>query len=146
VYIFVRRNTRYPMLEVFDMPDTHESCGRRNNTITAPQALSLLNGSVVLGWAQSFAGRVLHDAGADSRKQIERAYELAYSRRPDGAERDTLLTFLEKHRGIIAERAQQNQKLALPTSMPESIDKTQAAALVDLCHMLLNSNEFVYRN
>ena len=23
---FVRRNTRYPMFEAFDMPDTHESC------------------------------------------------------------------------------------------------------------------------
>ena len=29
IYIFVRRNTRYPILEAFDMPDTHESCGRR---------------------------------------------------------------------------------------------------------------------
>ena len=40
VYIFVRRNARYPMLEVFDMPDTHESCARRNITNTAPQALT----------------------------------------------------------------------------------------------------------
>ena len=40
VYIFVRRNARYPMLEAFDMPDTHESCGRRNQTITAPQAMA----------------------------------------------------------------------------------------------------------
>ena len=30
VYVFVRRNTRYPMFEVFDMPDTHESCAGRN--------------------------------------------------------------------------------------------------------------------
>lgn len=146
VYIFVRRNSRYPMLEVFDMPDTHESCGRRNNTITAPQALSLLNGNVVLSWAQSFAGRVLTEAGPDSKKQIERAYELAYSRKPDGTERDALETFLQKQRGIISERAQAGKKLALPPSMPESVDKVHAAALVDLCHMLLNSNEFVYRN
>jgi hypothetical protein len=146
VYIFVRRNTRYPMLEVFDMPDTHESCGRRNTTITAPQALSLLNGTVVLGWAQSFAGRVLNEAGAEPRKQIERAYELAYSRKPDGAERDTLLTFLDKQRGIIAQRIDSNQKVATPDSIPAGVDKAHAAALVDLCHMLLNSNEFVYRN
>jgi hypothetical protein len=146
VYIFVRRNTRYPMLEVFDMPDTHESCGRRNTTITAPQALSLLNGTVVLGWAQSFAGRVLNEAGAEPRKQIERAYELAYSRKPDGAERDTLLTFLDKQRGIIAQRIDSNQKVATPDSIPAGVEKAHAAALVDLCHMLLNSNEFVYRN
>ena len=43
VYIFVRRNTRYPDVRGFDMPDTHESCPRRNTTITAPQALELLN-------------------------------------------------------------------------------------------------------
>ena len=35
VYIFVRRNTRYPMLEAFDMPDTHESCARRKHHHTA---------------------------------------------------------------------------------------------------------------
>ena len=72
VYIFVRRNARYPMLEAFDMPDTHESCGRRNQTITAPQAMSLLNGKVSLEWAQAFAGRVLKEAGADPNAQVER--------------------------------------------------------------------------
>ena len=39
VYIFVKRNSRYPMMEAFDMPDTHESCPRREITTTAPQAL-----------------------------------------------------------------------------------------------------------
>ena len=56
VYIFVRRNTRYPMLEAFDMPDTHESCSRRDVTTTAPQALTMLNDKVALEWAQAFAG------------------------------------------------------------------------------------------
>ena len=59
VYIFVRRNTRYPMLEAFDMPDTHETCPRRNVTTTAPQALTLLNNKMALEWAQAFAGRAL---------------------------------------------------------------------------------------
>src|SRR5262245_37872672 len=42
IYILVRRNTRYPMFEAFDMPDTHESCARRNVTTTPVQALTLL--------------------------------------------------------------------------------------------------------
>ena len=63
VYIFVRRNTRYPMLESLDMPDTHESCGRRNMTTTAPQALTLLNSKLTLEWAQAFAARVMSTAG-----------------------------------------------------------------------------------
>lgn len=146
VYIFVRRNTRYPMMEAFDMPDTHESCGRRNTTITAPQALSLLNGKVVLEWAQAFAGRVIREAGPDLGAEIDRAYEIAYSRRPDASERDTIQTFFAKQQSVIARRQAEGQKLALPTSMPETADPARAAALVDFCHMLLNSNEFVYRN
>jgi hypothetical protein len=146
VYIFVRRNTRYPMLEAFDMPDTHESCGRRNTTITAPQALSLLNGKVVLDWAQSLAGRVITESGTDLRAQIDRAYELAYSRRPDGSERDTVMTFFDKQQSVIAKRIADGKKLALPTGASQEIEPARAAALVDFCHMLLNSNEFVYRN
>ena len=142
VYIFVRRNARYPMLEAFDMPDTHEACGRRNQTITAPQAMSLLNGKTSLEWAQAFAGRVLQEAGTDPNAAIDRAYRLAYGRRPDGFERDSVLTFFAKQSQLVADRT----KLALPAKMPEGYDRTQAAALVDFCQMLLNSNEFVYRN
>src|SRR5260221_11237498 len=93
VYIFVRRNARYPMLEAFDMPDTHESCGRRNQTITAPQAMSLLNSKVSLEWSQAFAGRVLKTAGTDQAASVDTAYRLAYGRHPTGAEKDVVLTF-----------------------------------------------------
>jgi hypothetical protein len=146
VYIFVRRNSRYPMLQAFDMPDTHESCGRRDTTITAPQALSLLNGKVSLDWAEAFAGRVIHDAGADLRAEIGRAYLLAYSRRPDPSERDTAMTFLDRQHSIIAKRQADGRKLALPTVANVGMDDARVAALVDFCHMLLNSNEFVYKN
>jgi hypothetical protein len=147
IYIFVRRNARYPMLEEFDMPDTHESCGRRNQTITAPQALSLLNDKLTLEWAEAFAGRVMRQAGADANAQIENAYRLAYGRRPDGWEKDTVLTFFAKQKGIVTERVAAGEKLALPPGpLPSGVEPAQAAVLVDFCHMLLNSNEFVYRN
>jgi hypothetical protein len=147
IYIFVRRNSRYPMLEEFDMPDTHESCGRRNQTITAPQAMSLLNDKLMLEWAEAFAGRVLRQGGADANAQIENAYRLAYGRRPDGWEKDTVLTFFAKQKGIVAERVAGGGKLALPPGpLPSGVEPAQAAVLVDFCQMLLNSNEFVYRN
>ncbi|MBI3695969.1 MAG: DUF1553 domain-containing protein [Acidobacteria bacterium] len=146
VYVFVRRNMRYPMFEAFDMPDTHESCARRYTSTTAPQALVLLNSKQVLESAQSFAGEVLEKAGADRKAQVELAYRLAYSRTPDAAERDTALTFLSTHQPILEERVAQNQPIPLPGKLPEGVDKVEAAALVDFCHMLLNSNEFVYLN
>jgi hypothetical protein len=147
LYIFVRRNARYPMLEAFDMPDTHESCGRRTETITAPQALSLLNDKLTLQWAQAFAGRVIEQAGGDTNAQVETAFRLAYGRRPDGWEKDTVQTFFAKQKALLEERAAAGQKLALPEhALPGGITPPQAAALVDFCHMLLNSNEFVYQN
>ena len=76
VYIFVRRNTRYPMLEAFDMPDTHESCSRRNVTTTAPQALTMLNDKVALRVGAGLRRRVRWPR----RTRCERAFRLAYSR------------------------------------------------------------------
>ncbi|MBI1787732.1 MAG: DUF1553 domain-containing protein [Acidobacteria bacterium] len=146
VYVFVRRNTRYPMFETFDMPDTHESCARRNITLTAPQALELMNNELVLDWSRSFAGRVLNDGGLSPEAQVDRAYRLALSRTPKEEERTAALRFLDRHAPILAERMANNQPAPLPGNLPAGIDPVRAAALVDLCHMLLNSNEFVYVN
>ena len=147
VYVFVRRNARYPMLEALDMPDTHESCARRSTTTTAPQALALLNSEHTLGWASGLAGRIIDEAGADRDGQIQAGFRLAYSRAPDAWEKDTVLTFLETQRRIIADRAEAGQKLLLPDSFRvQEMSPAEAAAVVDFSHMLLNSNEFVYRN
>ena len=146
LYIFVRRNARFPMMEAFDMPDTHESCARRNTTTTAPQALALLNDDQTIDWARGFAGRVLSEAGADRSKQVETAYLLAYNRRPNGFEKDAALTFFDKQRAVIAERVAAQEPLALPEAALDGIDAAEAAALVDFCHVLFNSNEFVYTN
>jgi Protein of unknown function (DUF1553)/Protein of unknown function (DUF1549) len=127
VYVFVRRNTRYPMFEVFDMPDTHESCARRNTTITAPQALELLNNELVLDWARRMAQRVMNDEGLTEEAEVDRAWKLAYQRTPTPEERASALKFLQRQESILG-------------------NDSRVTAIVDLCHMLLNSNEFVYVN
>ena len=124
VYIFMRRNRPYPMLDVFDFPDSHESCARRNQTMTAPQALTLLNSEQTAEWAEAFASRVVEKAGEVASDQVDTAHLLAYSRPPDAWEKDTALSFLERQKSITGD---------------------EFAALADYCLMLLNSNEFVYR-
>ena len=146
VYIFVRRNSRYPMMQAFDMPDTHETCARRSTTITAPQALSLLNDEQTVDWAQGLAQKVLERAGADKGRQVDEAFLLAYSRRPDGFEKDAALTFFESQRKIIAERLGSGEAVAHLEETVEGLGDAEAAALVDFCHALLNSNEFVFQN
>ena len=85
VYIFVKRNQRYPMLEALDMPDTHESCPRRSVTTTAPQALTMLNDKVVLEWANALAERA-----SKAPDPVAAAFQLAYARQPDSWEKDTV--------------------------------------------------------
>jgi hypothetical protein len=145
VYVFVRRNARYPLLDVMDLPDTHESCPRREVTTTAPQALMYLNSPQTLGWSQAFAGRVLSEAGNDYAAQVETAFQLAYSRSPDGWEKDAALTFFDRQKKILESRLAAGEQIALPVSAPEGMHPADGAALVDFCHTILNSNEFVYR-
>jgi hypothetical protein len=146
IYAFVRRNSRYPMFQAFDMPDTHESCSRRAVTTTAPQALNLLNDKAILQAAQSFAGRVLGEAGTDVNAQIAKAYALALGRRPDVEEVKMAIGFLQRQAAAIKPRIEAKQPVALPLNCPGDIDPSHAAALVDFCHVLFNANEFVYVN
>jgi hypothetical protein len=122
VYVFVRRNARYPLFESFDMPDTHESCSRRQQTVSVTQSLALLNDDVVFEWAKSMAKRVQNDAGMSADSQIERAFRLALGRSPSEAEMESSRKFVARQTAIAG----------------------QDPAVADLCHVLLNSNEFLY--
>ncbi len=144
VYVFVRRNSRYPMFQAFDMPDTHESCARRSTTTTAPQALSLLNDKAMLNAAVSLAERAMISAKAND--WVIRAYLLAYARKPDMQEYELATAFLQKQSALLQVRLSEKKPVALPANLRAGIDPALAAAFVDLCHVLINANEFVYLN
>ena len=144
IYIFVRRNSRYPMLESFDMPDTHESCARRQQTVSVTQSLAMLNDTLVLDWAKSMAGRVLNDAGLTPDAQIERSFRLAFGRAPEATEIAPARAFLDRQTQLIAARLAAGSQPVIPVKLPGGIEPARAGALVDFCHVLLNSNEFLY--
>ncbi|OWK46759.1 hypothetical protein FRUB_00458 [Fimbriiglobus ruber] len=120
VYVAVRRNMRYPLFALFDSPDRNEVCARRFVSTTAPQALTLLNDGLVIGYAKKLAVRVEKDAGTDPDKAIDRAFTLAIGRAPDTEEHAAARGFLDNH-----------------SAQPST-------AIADLCHALLNLNEFLY--
>jgi hypothetical protein len=146
VYVFVRRNLRYPMLQDFDLANTFESHAARTNTVTASQSLDLMNNDLMLDWARGLAGRAVKEAGPDPLAQVDRAFRLAYGRRATQEEQELITEFLERQMPILAERFAKGGKAmpALPADLPDGADKVRAAALVDLSHMLLSSNEFLY--
>jgi mono/diheme cytochrome c family protein len=85
VYIFARRNLRFPFLEVFDAPDNNLSCPAREQSTTAPQSLTLLNSEEVVNAADALAKR-LEAETKDTNQRITRAYRLTLGRKPTSTE------------------------------------------------------------
>ena len=94
VYIFARRNLRFPFLEVFDAPDTNLSCPARERSTTAPQALTLLNADEVLVAARLTADRVLKQSGSEM-QAIAPVFRLIIGRAPSAKERAMSRDFLK---------------------------------------------------
>lgn len=115
VYLFVRRNLRYPLFEAFDRPDANASCPRRNRSTIAPQALILLNSEFSHAAARDLAAHVVATAGSDPTKQVDLAYRRTLARSPAADELRLALDFLAGR-----------------------------SDLADLCLALFNLNEFVY--
>ncbi|MGP8245118.1 MAG: PSD1 and planctomycete cytochrome C domain-containing protein [Bryobacteraceae bacterium] len=146
VYIFVQRNMVYPMLDAFDAPNPQETCSRRFRSVIPSQALIMMNDTLVADWARALASRVLNDGGLSLDQQVDRAYRLTLSRPPAAAERKAVVDFLDRQSALFAERPARNEKLPPPGAPPAGIESAHAAAFVDFCHALINSNEFLYVN
>jgi hypothetical protein len=127
VYLKVVRNKPERLLEAFDAPESFCSVASRNSTTTVTQSLLMMNNAWPLKRATAFADRVRRETKAsDSNAQIEAAYRLAFARGPSTDERERALKFID-----LAEA---------DAPAGAGLD----VGLVDLCHVLLSSNEFLY--
>lgn len=127
VYLFVRRNLRFPIFRAFDKPDLNLSCPRRNRSTTAPQSLLLLNSRFSLDAAERLSRFVRRQAGNDPTKQIEFAFRRTLGRRPTATESHRFRAFLRTAESRLG-----------------SEHRDPSAALTDLCLVLFNLNEFLY--
>jgi hypothetical protein len=133
IYSYWKRGMKFPMFDVHDQPDQNVTTEKRNVTTVPTQALTLLNNEFVLLQARHLADRVVREAGSnDPAVQIKTLYRIALSREPNPAELAGQLEFYRKQREFRAPRASEI-----------NVDQ---AALIDLSHVMLNANEFVYIN
>ncbi len=150
IYVFQRRSLVLPIVEAFDGADMTNTCPRRSATTIAPQALALFNGDFTRTEAKFFAERVTKDAGDDAAKQIERAYQIALCRRPTAAQKQAALDFLSRQAQLHLDTTHQASKGASVQqagfNAPDAKTQKEAAraALADFCHVLINTNEFIY--
>ncbi|MEZ5404283.1 MAG: PSD1 and planctomycete cytochrome C domain-containing protein [Bryobacteraceae bacterium] len=132
VYIPVVRSSMYDVFRAFDLADPSTGNGDRGSTVVAPQALFMMNGSVMLRHSRVMAENLLARPGDDAAR-IREAYERAYARPPSPAEIDRGLTFLARIDEALKNR-ETNQTLR------------RTLAWQSLCKALLSASEFIYLN
>jgi hypothetical protein len=135
VYVFIRRNLPYPLLDTFDWANPQIVHNKRDVTTTAPQALALINSDLVYGWSKALAGRVIQESPkAGDAARIDRVYEILYARKPDAFEKARLLAFLKTQQELEARQLANGKKVNLPEgygvapTLQAQVDKLYQAA------------------
>ena len=134
VYLPLKRGRPVGELEIltaFDFPHPSEITGARPNTTVATQALFLLNAPFVKHQANKLAERLTNKEPDDEQARLNWLYLLTVSRPADAKDIEAALTFLD----------QCTQDLASGSGS----DKARLAAWTQLCHAVLGSNSFLFR-
>ncbi len=114
VYRLWARCGNNPLLESLDCPDPSVMLPRRSQTITPVQSLSLLNNRLIEQCAERFAERIRGQAGEDVDRQVDVLYRLLLLRSPEPRELELASSFVQQQ------------------------------TLLQLCVVMLNTNEFLF--
>jgi Protein of unknown function (DUF1553)/Protein of unknown function (DUF1549)/Planctomycete cytochrome C len=89
IYRFLFRTLPDPFMEALDHPDGSQQAPVRSISITAPQALAMLNNKFMVRQCEHLAELLKREA-SDPKEQIRRLYELALLREPKAQEVELL--------------------------------------------------------
>jgi hypothetical protein len=82
-------------LTAFDADDGRVPCPLRQQTVTAPQALFMMNNEMVDKESARLAARVLRQSSGNLTTAVNLAYRQVLSRKPSGSELDAALTYIK---------------------------------------------------
>lgn len=114
IYRFIVRSQTQPFMTSLDCADPSMRVEKRNESISAGQALALLNNGFMVTQADLMAQKILTDEPNQIGDQITQAYRLALGRSPVAAESEALQKFVQEH------------------------------GLANLCRVIFNLNEFLF--
>ncbi len=120
VYRFVFRTLPDPFMEALDCPDASQLTPTRNTSLTALQALAMLNDKFIVRQSEHLAERAMRNVDAAIEgdelveRQVDEIYRLIFTREPTERERAVVAAYTAKH------------------------------GLANACRFLLNSNEFMF--
>ncbi|MEE3373241.1 MAG: DUF1549 and DUF1553 domain-containing protein [Planctomycetota bacterium] len=144
IYLFARRNLRYPIFEAFDRPDGNASCARRSQSTTAPQSLVLLNSRFSLDAARRLAGTLLRERTRVDDTCYQELFRRVYARPAAPDESKVLAAFYQRQTDLLRAAGRAPEQLAMPIPRPAHLAPAAAAAFTDVCLAAFNANEFLY--
>ena len=103
IHLKILRNSRNPLLDVFDLPQFINGTSSRDQTTTAVQSLFLWNNPQLLDRSQAFAKRLVREFPEDATGRVRLAFKLTQGRDPTPAEQDQLLEFLARQESLASE-------------------------------------------
>src|SRR5262249_10897097 len=95
VYRFLFRTLPDPLMDVLDCPDASQFTSARASSVTALQALALLNDRFMVRQAEHFAARLKREVSVEA--QLRRAYLLALGRPIRDRELSLLSGYVKRH-------------------------------------------------
>lgn len=129
LYMFLKRGLLPPMMSTFDLCDPTGSCGQRSVTTVPTQALALLNNRFVHERSEQLAATITADNQVQQ-EQIHQVWLRILKRRPSEQE----VALATQHLTIQSQFISPGDHSLSPDTL----------AVASLCHVLLNSNEFIY--
>jgi Protein of unknown function (DUF1553)/Protein of unknown function (DUF1549) len=90
-----QRNVVPQFLEAFDVDDGRAPCPMRTQTVTAPQALFMMNSDSVDSACGQVATRLKKECNGDLAQALDLAYQMTLARLPTQQERDQALAYLD---------------------------------------------------
>jgi hypothetical protein len=96
VYCFVFRTVPDPLMQTLDCPDASQFAPRRETSVTALQALAMLNDRMIIRQSEHIAERLSKD-GAGLKDRVRRLYHLVLGRPATDGEVDAVCAYASKH-------------------------------------------------
>ena len=114
IYRFIFRTIPDPLLDALDCPDGSGTVPVRATSSTAQQALALLNDKFLLNHAEHMGRRIDDRHKGNIPEQVQAAFQLILQRQSSSHELEQFAGYVTSH------------------------------GLANACHLLLNTNEFLY--
>jgi len=131
VYMMTARSRVLPLMTAFDFCDTTRTCGQRDVTTVAPQALALLNNEFVHQQSEALAVRIDGIAGMDLKERALLAWKLVLGREPQTDEWQAAIDHLREQSEHFSAKGEDPTNQFVPSSqkLADSLEMTKELSM-----------------